>query len=176
MASFACALDLGAAKISPMGPHVDRDHVVPDSVFPPADRSNFPLLLKTHTACNRAHSPVDQKFSELFRLHWDPRPDMNLQRLQLDWQVDPSGRATHSMWRHDDLTAMVFDWIRGFHYALYGEFLPLASHRATLLPFRELRPDGTEPDLRQFVGFAGFLLRQRVLAHFDRIYAYNGRL
>jgi hypothetical protein len=159
-----------------MGPDVDRDHVVPDSFFPPSDRSNFPLLLKTHASCNRGHSPFDQKFAELFKLYWDPKPEMNLQRLQLEWQVDQSGRATHSMWRHDDLPAMVFDWIRGFHYALYGEFLPLASHRATLLPFRELRADGTEPDLRQFFGFADFLLRQRVLSHFDRIYAYNGRL
>jgi hypothetical protein len=169
-------LDLEETPIRRNDPTINDDHVPPETLFAPADRANFPLLLRTHATCNGGESSNDQKMAELFRLIWNPKTEDDLQVLALEWESDSTERATASYWRGDDLPAIVFRWIRGFHHALYGEHLPLNTKRATLLPFLEMKPEGAVRPHQQYFDFARHIQRQRALDSLDQIIAYNGRL
>jgi len=114
--------------------------------------------------------------AELFRLIWKPEEEANLEALFLEWDADKNGRATASFWKNDNIKAMVFRWIRGFHYSLYGEYLPLSTDQATLMRFLEIKPDGSSSSHYQFRTFAEAIRRQRMTNQLDRIIAYNGRL
>jgi hypothetical protein len=169
-------LELDAPEFHRKSPDVNRDHVPPEKLFAPADRIDFPLLLRTHVRCNGGESQNDQKMAELFRSIWNSETEADFEALELEWLTDQDGRANSSFWKYDDLPAMVFRWIRGFHYALYNEILPINANRATLLPFLEIRPDGTSPSLDQYHDMASKIRRQRMTGQLDKITAYNGRL
>lgn len=157
-------------------PEINRDHVPPEKLFAPEDRGDYPLLLRTHVHCNGGESADDQKMSELFRLIWNQEERANLEALALEWEADQHGSATASFWNNDNVPAMVFRWIRGFHYALYDEFLPANVDRATLLPFLEIKSDGASRPHPQYFEIAKAIRRQRMTKQMDRISAYNGRL
>lgn len=169
-------LDLSETPICREDPTVNDDHVPPETLFAPGDRANYPLKVRTHVSCNGDQSQNDQKMAELFRLIWNPQTQDDLQTLALEWESDASGRAIASYWRNDDLPGIVFRWIRGFHHALYGEYLPPQTKRATLLPFLEIKPNGASRPHQQYYDIAKSIQRQRALNSLDQIIAYNGRL
>src|SRR6184192_804612 len=103
----------------------NNDHVPPSTIFLDCDR-NFPLILPTHVTCNGDRSREDQAIGQLIGvLHGkDPHgPHNRLNVVGGRFEDGTQGIAVEGL----ELRAIIRRWIRGFHAALYGEFLPDGS-------------------------------------------------
>jgi len=152
----------------------NRDHVPPRRLFAEADRTP-PLTLRTHADCNNGHSTYDEQVGQLVSLLWKEAPgpaDVSSLRVSM--------HAPHGMvpfgaveWLH--LRFIVARWLKGFHAALYGSFLPNVNG-AIHEPF----PGGNTPgeDSNLHVSHAVFvreIKKNRAAGSVDSIVAYNGR-
>ncbi len=98
------------------------DHVPPSSIFLTDDR-NFPLTLPTHVKCNGDRSAEDQVIGQLIGLLHDKAPDAVHNKLKVKsgpFEDGTPGLVVEGL----DLQAIIRRWIRGFHSALYREYLP----------------------------------------------------
>jgi len=98
------------------------DHVPPSSIFLTDDR-NFPLTLPTHVKCNGDRSAEDQVIGQLIGLLHRKAPDAVHNKLKVKsgpYEDGTLGMAVEGL----DLRSIIRRWIRGFHAALYREYLP----------------------------------------------------
>ena len=115
-----------------------RDHVPPKTVFLTEHRSS-PLILPTHGSCNQDQSSYDEMIGQLISyLHGTPPSDHNL-RLSLRAGRRVEDGAEIAFTQNLNIDAVVWRWIRGFHAALYGEYLPEDSKRHVHSPFPQAR-------------------------------------
>jgi len=151
-----------------------RDHLPPKRAFAVEDRQPC-LWLQAHQECNGGHSPVDQLIVELIGLKWG-RSQAEGDRAMLISMFSPHQAAITNL----DIRAAVWRWVRGFHAALYREWMPEKPIRYTLeTPFPsaantalpEIEPIG--PTHRNFVHE---IKTQRLLQNLDRITSNNGKL
>ncbi|MBS0220795.1 MAG: hypothetical protein JSR91_08645 [Proteobacteria bacterium] len=147
---------------------IDRDHVPPKTVFAKVHR--VPLILKTHAACNEAHSPTDEKMGQLIGLSRGAIPtDPKNSRLQIQHLGFRTAAITNI-----DVHGAIWRWVRGFHAALYREPLPEICQRAIELPFQRARRDTlgfSVVPLReaQHVAFVRAIKTNRAKQNVDRI-------
>jgi hypothetical protein len=124
---YLCGLPIGTKGGDPTW---TREHVPPNSLFLPADRTP-PLVLPAHRTCNGNQSGADEVMGELVELlHGRTRPpDRRRVRLSAPPELPPGLGAVS-----DDLKGFIWRWVRGFHSALYRSFLPEAAPRVVMGP------------------------------------------
>jgi hypothetical protein len=152
------------------------DHVPPDAIFRSADR-NFPLTLPTHEKCNGDRSAEDQVIGQLVGLLHRKSLDPRQNKLTVQSGRFPDGTTGAALY-DIDLKAIIRRWVRGFHSALYGEFLPDDSGLfMTSLPLPEGEPTGVGGRFNQIPAvipeFVKELKRNRATNTLDRILCRN---
>ena len=166
------------------GAEKDRDHVPPKSIFATEDR-DLPLILPTHSCCNRAQSDYDEIVGQLVAaIHGKyPKPA----NMKLDVQVAESAEQEH---RPLGSAALISTGSsaggRAFHAALYREVLPDndGTTDGTMFGFDppfpvghvdkdgEISVDAIRPHHTYFVKQ---VKRNRTAGRLDRIVCFNGK-
>ena len=109
-----------------------RDHVPPKAIFATADRE-LPLILPTHRRCNEAQSGYDEIIGQFIAVIHGKRPTP--ERSRMDVRVVTTEKGTPMMGRvGTNLQNVIGRWLRGFHSALYREFLPSETSKRTRSP------------------------------------------
>jgi hypothetical protein len=157
-----------------IGDNNNRDHLPPRNAFDKGDRTPV-LWLPTHYDCNWQHRETDEKIGQLISLkrHQVPAP----KNRKLRFRLFPLQGVTaidnlhldHAIWR----------WVRGFHAALYKEFVPDLLTRSLVTPFPrlELMPYGAvlHPILQQHLVIVATLKTNRAKQNLDTIRSNNGQ-
>lgn len=148
----------------------DYDHVVPEAIFAKSHRQT-PLKLRTHTQCNAAESEKDEIIADLISMIHDPKK----RRAKLKKLVRVARHDGELMGGFQGpLANSIGRFLRGFHAALYGEYLPYKTNSAILPPFptwNELQKPGIQP---QFFAFSEVLKKCRIAGCIDEIACYSG--
>ncbi|TET34332.1 MAG: hypothetical protein E3J72_14320 [Planctomycetota bacterium] len=152
------------------GGETNRDHIPPRKIFRDEDR-NWPLILKTHTSCNEKQSEDDEVIGQIVALCWGksvpPRRQkfkVNIRRYKGNLMPGISGVP---------IQGIIWRWVRGFHAALYREFLPATWPGGNIFtPFP--RSDNTDPDINRAL-FSKVLIENRRNRTLDRIITQNGK-
>jgi hypothetical protein len=142
----------------------DRDHVPPSAIFQKCDR-DFPLVLPTHKKCNRKQSVHDSQIGNLFRLlrGEEYKPISKVPNY-------PNVKAITNL----DLRMIIRRWVRGFHAALYGTFLPDMMNFSTSPPLAPATEDLIEKPLPEtHTVFIQALKKNRTAGTIDRIVCRN---
>lgn len=154
----------------------NRDHVPPSSLFLPEDR-NHPLILPTHTACNGNRAAEDQMLGSLVGLLHGKAPSPKARRVPLRPAHGSEGEVL-AILQGVELREPIRRWVRGFHAALYGEYLDGSAARfSTTPPAPEGDPDsGTFPIRRPVVEqFVAAIKKNRLTNTLDRVTCRNGK-
>ena len=101
---------------------VTRDHVIPKAVFLPQDRTR-PLILPTHEKCNQEQSATDEIVGQLISALNQKYPDRNNIRLKVSIQNEPNLRYPVMVLEGVNLQGVIARWVKGFHAALYQQYL-----------------------------------------------------
>ncbi len=155
------------------------DHVPPKAIFAQVDR-NFPLKVATHRACNTEHSITDRVIGQLIAvIHKQYPADGDLAIKYQVYNVDSSQTPLLGI-IDTNIIGQIGRWLRGFHAALYREFLPYETLSAIHPPF----PHGERNDngstikniLDQQYQFVEVIKKNRLTRSLDRIVCNNGKL
>jgi hypothetical protein len=154
------------------------DHVPPTAIFLNGDR-NFPLILPTHDRCNGDRSSEDQVIGQLVGVLHGKAPDARHDKLDVKPVLFEDGTVGAAV-RDVDLRAIIRRWVRGFHAALYEEFLPdKARMFSTCPPLPEAqRPNGEVrpvPVASVLPRFVEEIKRNRATGSLDRVMCRNGK-
>lgn len=104
------------------GAQKTRDHVPPRAVFAAGDREP-PLVLPTHRQCNTGESGRDEIIGQLVALLHGKAPRPTRLRLAFSLFSVPGDAAPLAGLGPFPFKPNIWRWIRGFHAALYGEYL-----------------------------------------------------
>ena len=158
-------------------PHRNKDHIPPSGLFAPADRSK-PLILPTHCLCNGSRSKEDQTIGQLVGVLHGRRVNPNHNKLQIRvgrFNDGSRGAALEGF----DLKEAIRRLVRGFHAALYGEYLSPNGSFATYTPLPEaIRQEEAlvfAPVPTVLPKFVEELKRNRVVRNLDRLILWNGK-
>lgn len=154
---------------------VDVDHVPPKTIFAKEDRQN-PLVLKTHKVCNESHSEWDQLTGDMISvLHETGRKRQKIRKHLRVISAEERKLAIENV----PLTRIIGRFIRGFHAALYHEYLPYKTNSAIDLPFPSghRTEEGVEFDAirEHFPSFVEVLTKNRIAGNIDKITCYSGK-
>lgn len=158
-----------------------RDHVPPKNAFAVIDRALNPLILAAHRPCNNDNSPVDKVMGQLVSIrHEQARSRRELKKHQ-GVLFDHRTRKSYDVLGAIDLKREIWRWIRGFHAALYHDYLADDTQRAIQEPLPAMAPDEHGeykpiPVLEQYIAIAGIIKQNRVGGRLDRISAYGGKM
>lgn len=153
-----------------------RDHVPPKTIFAGRDRFD-PLVLPTHSDCNEAQSRNDEAIGQLLGVSHGRAPKTQNMRLRMDIIKDRRSGTELLGIRGIDLRGVIARWVRGFHSALYGTFLPNDTPNAIHPPFPsgQQKEGGIEFDgvLVQHPVFVEVIKANRAAGRIDEIVCYN---
>lgn len=156
----------------------NRDHVPPRKAFD-ANHRNNPLVLPTHTICNSNQSKYDEFVSQLTGLLRGKFPRKGPLNDAIQQIRKSKMRADFAVIKGENLKRIVYRWVKGFHAALYGEYLESGIKANVHLPFPSgYRQDGQdlwEPLLPQRDKFAEELRIARLAKLTDRVCCYSGQ-
>ena len=130
------------------GPERDKDHVPPSGLFALAD-CDQPLILSTHRLCNGGRSQEDQAIGQLVGVLHGRRVNRNHNKLQIKVGRFTDGSRGAAL-EGFDIREPIRPWVRGFHAALYGEYLPPDCSFTTYTPLPEAIRQGDEVVLLLF--------------------------
>jgi hypothetical protein len=168
---YLCGQELGLSK------EINRDHVPPSGLFALADRGS-PLILPTHRRCNQKRSSEDQAIGQLVGVLHGRRVNRAHNKLRVAVGQFQNGSPTAAL-RDLDIKEIIRRWVRGFHAALYREYVPPDALFATYPPFPEGRHVGDQvtfvPIPEVFAKFVEKLKRNRTVGTLDRIVCRNGK-
>lgn len=155
----------------------NRDHTPPDSLFAVEDQ-DFPLILNTHVACNHDQHEMDELTGQLISvLHGRavPQRDRRLKAMV----IEGPGLERPIRGIGIDLKGAIWRWVRGFHSALYGQFLPTDArkyiHAPMPMAFIEAGGIRLEPILPQQHLCVDIVRRNRDAGDLDRLVCRNGK-
>ena len=155
----------------------NKDHIPPSGLFAHADRGQ-PLILPTHRLCNGSRSQEDQTIGQLIGVLHGRRVNRKHNKLKIKMGrfIDGSrGAALEGF----DLKEAIRRWVRGFHAALYGKYLPPDCSFATYTPLPEAIRQEDEvvfaPVPEIVPKFVEELKRNRAVGSLDRIVSRNGK-
>jgi hypothetical protein len=153
------------------------DHVPPSGLFAVTDR-DFPIILPTHPTCNAKQSRDDQVVGQLVGLVHGRRPSAIHRKFRVSlgrFENSSPAFAVGGL----DLRLIIRRWIRGFHAALYSEYLPEGTLFSTCPPLPEAEPatDGPKfrPVMEAIPEFVKEVKRNRATGTLDRIVCRNGK-
>jgi hypothetical protein len=152
-----------------------RDHVPPSSVFKVADKSPA-LILPAHKECNREQSIYDEEIGQLIGLLHGKPVDLGKSRLKIGTGNFPD--KTQAGVVPINMKPIIFRWVRGFHAAIYQEFLPAGTKKAIHLPMPSLKLDGDKVSplkdiLPQQYKMVEVIKKNRAVDRLDRIECRN---
>jgi hypothetical protein len=124
----------------------NSDHVPPSGLFAVADR-NFPLILPTHRTCNARHSADDQVIGQLVGVIHGRKPNPMHKKFRVSVGRFENGSVALAVGGLD-LRSIIRRWIRGFHAALYSEYLPQSALFSTCPPLPELELTADRPKFK----------------------------
>ena len=157
------------------------DHIPPKELFAKQDR-DFPIKVAAHETCNNALSDKDEVIAQLVAvIHGKyPKPE----RVRLGFEVvddDTTGDELVGV-SGTNVEHHVVRWVRGFHAALYGEFLAdqPECQFCVSLPFPRLLSGSSrkllnDALLRNHVTFAEEIKKNRLAGRLDRIVSNNAQ-
>jgi hypothetical protein len=152
----------------------NRDHIPPRRLFAETDRTP-PLILRTHVRCNNGHSLYDEQIGQLVSLLWKKSPgppDVSSLRVSMH---TAAGMATFGAIEWLNVRFIIARWLKGFHAALYGEFLP-SVNGAIHEPFPGGDTLGEDTNLHvSHPVFVREIKKNRVAGKLDSIVIYNGK-
>jgi hypothetical protein len=155
----------------------NRDHVPPSGLFAVEDREPS-LILPTHYRCNRERSGEDQVIAQLVGVLPGRRVNDAHNKLRVAVGQFEDGNS-FAVLSDIDIRQIIRRWIRGFHAALYDEFLPGDAVFATYPPLPEGRRDGDKITFvaipEAYSKFVDELKRNRLVQNLDRIVSRNGK-
>ncbi|MCX5643149.1 MAG: hypothetical protein NTZ17_00445 [Phycisphaerae bacterium] len=158
--------------------HVTRDHVPPKAVFLPCDRTK-PLILPTHDNCNQRESRGDEVVGQLIGALYGVYPRMERRRVKIGVYENAVNKTPVLALEGISLTGVIARCIKGFHAALYGEYLPkttphwfdpptaVGSKKGNQIVFEETRP--------HFLLFVRTIKKNRKAGRVDRISCFNDK-
>lgn len=154
------------------------DHVPPKAIFSLADR-DFPLKVAAHEKCNNPQSQQDEVIGQLIAVIHGKHPKPERARLKMSMFKTPDSDTPFLAFIGTNLVGQIWRWIRGFHAALYSEFLSEDTKAAIHPPFPSgnLEGDGftIERIKTQQYLFVEIIKKNRVARHLDRIVCNNGK-
>jgi hypothetical protein len=168
---YLCGEPIGAGENSP-------DHVPPRAIFAMSDR-DFPLKVAAHTACNNPQSEQDEIIGQLVAVIHGKHPEPERARLDPHLFKTPDSETPFLAFIGTNVVGQIWRWVRGFHAALYSEFLPEDTRTAVHSPF----PSGIAEDdgftIEKIKGqqylFVWILKKNRIAHRLDRVVCYNGK-
>ena len=154
------------------------DHIPPEAIFAKADR-NFPLKVAAHRACNNPQSNQDEVIGQIIAvIHGiQPKPD-NIRFKHNTFKL-PNDNTPMLAFSDTNLVGQIWRWVRGFHAALYAEFLP-ENTKAEVhppVPYGKKQTNGFTIDNikdQQYL-FVEIIKKNRIARHIDRIVCNNGQ-
>lgn len=168
---YLCGKDFTA------GDEINRDHVPPSGLFEQGDR-DFPLILPTHKPCNSSQSEYDQLISQIVGLVRGREPGLHDRPVEVVVGQQAGGAPIVGI-VGVDIRAIVRRWVRGFHAALYCEYLPENSEFSTCTPLpegdRSRLKDGFDPIPAIVPEFVKELKKNRMTGTLDRVVCRNGK-
>ena len=165
---------------------VSRDHLPPTCMFLKQDHDT-PLILPVHTECNAREHPTDELLGQLIA-DTEGWPDKPGQRSADGVAITVDGR-TWGLSRSLNVYRFVNRCVRGFHAALYGQWLPADTRNAFHPPMRgaQIDPESCRPTdrfhaallddrlLEQHAYLTEILKRNRVAKSTDSVVSRNGK-
>lgn len=156
---------------------LDGDHCPPKGLFAKGDRTNFPVILPTHKACNHQWHGVDDLLGILTdALHsrkksQDESVTKRLKAYSLPYKGSEAA-AVNSV----PLAAIGLRVVRGMHALLYKTYLPTKTPNSIHVPLPVADRETGEPEqpLDQAFAFSGAIQKALLTGTADRITAYNG--
>ena len=151
------------------------DHVPPRGIFGPYDRSP-PLKLPTHNECNEDWSQEDELVAQFLTPLWGHYADEH--HLKLRVSLYKSGRqgVPPAMTCNMRIDRVILRWVRGFHAALYREFLPGDCKISIHLPMPEgMSSAGPEPVDPAHLKYVATIKRNREAGRADRVVCCNAK-
>ena len=155
-----------------------RDHVPPKAIFAVADRLN-PLILPTHDCCNQGESSGDELLGQLLAVSHGKYPREERQKLDVQVMVDKETGEEMLGLAGVRLHKMIGRWLRGFHAALYGKYLPYGTKNFVHLPFQAGEVKDGEAVMRENLDqhrlFVRLIKQNRQAGLVDRLVSNNGK-
>lgn len=165
---------------------VNRDHLPPSTLFDKEDRDP-PLILPTHKSCNSHEHISDELLGQFFTYFRGKTQKPRSRRL--DIVDDLKTNKTFSLSQSFDLHHFIVRCLRGFHAALYWEWLPEKMDNAIHPPIRGGKLDGAtrrptdklqemlvkDAGVSQHALLCGILKKNRVARNTDRVVTRNGK-
>lgn len=154
------------------------DHVPPKAIFSIADR-DFPLKVAAHIGCNNPQSKQDEVIGQLIAVIHAKHPKPKHARLKPNVFETPESDTPFLAFIGTNLVGQIWRWVRGFHAALYSEFLPEDAKVAIHPPFPSgaVEEDGftIEKLKEQQYLFVEIIKKNRVAHCLDRIACNNSK-
>ena len=166
--------------------NTNKDHMPPSSLFLDEDR-DVPLILPTHVECNASEQVSDELLAQLIKLihGWPLKPGHRPLDLTVVWR----GGKPVTLSRGWNIHAFIRRCVRGFHAALYGQWLPSDTWNVFHPPLRGAQLDAetgqptdkvqamlmTDAGLGQHALFAQVLKQNRVAKNTDKVVCRNGK-
>lgn len=160
------------------GEKQDRDHVPPRTIFLSGDRID-PLVLPVHAVCNQGESREDELVGQFVSALHQKLPSPKRQRLKfITGRLKPDGQP-FAFTANVPLAHIVWRWVRGFHAALYREYLPESNKNFVRVPFPSGRRDGEkligDPILPQHSFVPEEIKKNRIAKNLDVLSCCNGK-
>jgi hypothetical protein len=156
---------------------MNRDHLPPSTLFAKADHTP-PLILQTHRRCNEDRSHEDQAIGQLVGVLHGQRVNPAHNKLWMSRGQFDDGSQTVAV-RDLNIKEIIRRWVRGFHAALYHEYLSANALFVTFPPFPEGRRTGNQvtfvPIPEVFPKFVEEIKRNRAAKNLDQIVCCNGK-
>jgi hypothetical protein len=137
------------------------------------------LILPTHIACNESHSVVDELIAQLVSVLHGHYPKPKNVRLKIKLAQGPGLEPPGVVLTGVNLKGLVWRWVRGFHAALYREYLPgaISGNIEMPLPTGRQLPLGAiiDPIFPQTGVFVQELKKNRMARTVDRVEAFGGK-
>src|SRR5713101_6557271 len=159
------------------------DHLPQQAIFVASDK-NFPLKVPAHWICNNDWSKKDEIVGELIAVLHGTKKAPKKSGLELGLSTDAITGDTIAgvSGSNLNLERHVIRWVRGFHAALYREFLPDQgpTNFCVSLPTPRLLSGPQAVPLmrnllRNHVSFVEILKKNRLAGRLDRIHCNNGK-
>lgn len=166
--------------------NINNDHLPASALFAKEDRDT-PLILPTHNACNEAEHVNDEMVGQLISfIHGRP---LAPNRRPFDGQVIQWDGQTITQSRSLNLHHFIRRCVRGFHAALYHEWLPSDTGNAFHPPLRGGVFDGntgqptddfnaqllSDKALKQHALWTMVLKQNRVANNTDKVVSRNSK-
>ena len=164
-------------NIEGYGP-TDKDHVPPRGMFKKEDR-DYPIILPVHEKCNDAWQTVDDKVKLLIDILHGKDITRYSGKYRAEIAEDKDG-TLYPLIGDMPLIPMIGRIVRGFHAALYNEYLPPNTENKILSPVPKAEIiDGkvsVKRVLPQFYICSEILKRSIEANATDKIYSNNSKM